>query len=130
MPDRPVAPADVFERESRSARGAQIESLPATDDSLTQDLLGPDAADLAAASLATAHRFASGATLWCAAPSWPWHAQRVAAEFVHPVIAGTRALSRRNGPGQPFVGNLEVDRARRATCCSSSQDLTSHRSPG
>ena len=73
--------------------------LPATDDSLTQDLLGPDAADLAAASLATARRFASGATLWCAAPSWPWHAQRVAAEFVHPVIAGTRALPAVMVPG-------------------------------
>ena len=52
----------------------------------------PDTADLATASLAMARRFASGATLWCAAPSWPSHAQHVAVEFVHPVIVGKRAL--------------------------------------
>jgi hypothetical protein len=53
---------------------------------------GPDAADLAAASLAMARRFAAGATLWCASPAWPSHAQHVAVEFVHPVIVGKRAL--------------------------------------
>jgi len=31
---------------------------------------GP-AADLAAASLALARRFAAGATMWCVAPQWP-----------------------------------------------------------
>jgi len=58
-----------------------------------QDVLTPGAArDLAAASLALARRFAGGATLWCVAPAWPFHAQHVAVEFVHPVIVGKRAL--------------------------------------
>ena len=48
--------------------------------------------DLARAALALARRFAAGATLWCAAPTWPEHARHVAVEFVHPVIIGTRAL--------------------------------------
>ncbi len=39
-----------------------------------------------------ARRFAAGATLWCVAPAWPFHAQHVAVEFVHPVIMGKRAL--------------------------------------
>lgn len=50
------------------------------------------AADLAAASLALATRFAAGATLWCLAPAWEPHAQHVAVEFVHPVIVGKKAL--------------------------------------
>src|SRR5688572_10076645 len=54
--------------------------------------LGPLAADLAAASLAVARRFAAGATMWCWAPGAPEHAQHVAVEFVHPVIMGKRAL--------------------------------------
>jgi hypothetical protein len=48
--------------------------------------------DLALAALASARRFAAGATLWCIAPQWPEHARHVAVEFVHPVIMGTRAL--------------------------------------
>jgi hypothetical protein len=48
--------------------------------------------DLAAASLAMARRFAAGATMWCASPTWPHHARHVAVEFVHPVIVGKRAL--------------------------------------
>jgi hydrogenase maturation factor/phosphoheptose isomerase len=50
------------------------------------------AADLAAASLAVARRLHAGGTLWCAAPTWPHHAQHVAVEFVHPVIVGKPAL--------------------------------------
>ncbi|MCX9192329.1 hydrogenase assembly protein HupF [Carbonactinospora thermoautotrophica] len=50
------------------------------------------AADLAAASLALARRFAAGATLWCLSPSWAPHAHHIAVEFVHPVIVGKRAL--------------------------------------
>ncbi len=49
-------------------------------------------ADLARASLALARRFAAGGTLWCASPSWSFHAHHVAVEFVHPVIMGKRAL--------------------------------------
>jgi hypothetical protein len=50
------------------------------------------AQDLARASLALARRFSAGATMWCASPSWPFHAHHVAVEFVHPVIVGKRAL--------------------------------------
>ena len=52
----------------------------------------PLADDLAVAALALARRFAAGATMWCASPRWPSHAQHVAVEFVHPVIVGKRAL--------------------------------------
>ena len=48
--------------------------------------------DLAMSAFALAARFAQGATLWCWAPGAAHHAQHVAVEFVHPVIAGTRAL--------------------------------------
>lgn len=50
------------------------------------------AEDLATASLVLARRFSAGATLWCASPAWPHHAQHVAVEFVHPVIVGKPAL--------------------------------------
>jgi hypothetical protein len=55
--------------------------------------LGDLGEDLAAASLALARRFATGATMWCSAPAWPQHAHHVAVEFVHPVIVGKRALA-------------------------------------
>jgi hypothetical protein len=48
--------------------------------------------DLARASLALARRFSAGATMWCASPTWTFHAHHVAVEFVHPVIVGKRAL--------------------------------------
>jgi hydrogenase maturation factor len=66
--------ADAGAAEARGAFGAGLED------------------DLARAALALARRFAAGATLWCAAPTWPEHARHVAVEFVHPVIMGTRAL--------------------------------------
>ena len=47
---------------------------------------------LARCSLALARRFSAGATMWCASPTWPFHAHHVAVEFVHPVIVGKRAL--------------------------------------
>lgn len=59
---------------------------------LSQDLSGPDAADLAAASLAMARRFAHGATLWSAAPSRPWLAAQMAAQLAQPTVAGGRSL--------------------------------------
>lgn len=49
-------------------------------------------AELAGASLTVARRFAAGATMWCAAPQWPWHARHLAVELLHPVIVGKRAL--------------------------------------
>jgi hypothetical protein len=49
-------------------------------------------ADLARAALALARRFHAGGTMWCASPSWVFHAHHVAVEFVHPVIMGKRAL--------------------------------------
>ncbi len=54
--------------------------------------IGGLAEDLARASLALARRFAAGGTMWCASPTWPFHAHHVAVEFVHPVIVGKRAL--------------------------------------
>ncbi|MDP9020302.1 MAG: hydrogenase assembly protein HupF, partial [Actinomycetota bacterium] len=48
--------------------------------------------DLARAALALARRFHAGGTMWCASPSWAFHAHHVAVEFVHPVIMGKRAL--------------------------------------
>lgn len=48
--------------------------------------------DLAVASLHLARAFSRGATLWCVAPQWPFHAHHLAVEFVHPVIMGKRAL--------------------------------------
>jgi HupF/HypC family. len=74
-----------------------------TDVGLSQEL----AADLAAASLALARRFAAGATMWCVAPQWEPHAQHVAVEFVHPVIVGKRAL-----PAVALTGRDLVDAAR------------------
>src|SRR5947199_9306626 len=55
--------------------------------------LGAVADDLARASLALARRFQAGGTMWCASPTWPFHAHHVAVEFVHPVIVGKRALA-------------------------------------
>ncbi|WP_250281352.1 MULTISPECIES: HypC/HybG/HupF family hydrogenase formation chaperone [unclassified Frankia] len=60
----------------------------ADDGGLTEDL----AADLAAASLALARRFAGGATLWCLSPAWGPHAHHIAVEFVHPAVVGKPAL--------------------------------------
>jgi HupF/HypC family len=48
---------------------------------------------LARCSLALARRFSAGATMWCASPTWSFHAHHVAVEFVHPVIVGKRALA-------------------------------------
>jgi hypothetical protein len=78
------------------------DGLLATDDALSQDLRGPDAADLAAAALEMARRFASGATLWCAAPSWPWHAHHVAVELARPTENGKQALPVTTVPDGPF----------------------------
>jgi phosphoheptose isomerase len=58
----------------------------------TEDLPAGLADDLATASLALARRISAGATLWCASPAWPHHAQHVAVEFVHPVIVGKPAV--------------------------------------
>ncbi len=60
---------------------------------LSQDLPGPDAADLAAASLAMARRFATGATMWCAAPSWPGRSRQLAAELARSVAGGGRSFA-------------------------------------
>jgi hydrogenase maturation factor len=57
-----------------------------------EDLPSGLADDLATASLALARRISAGATMWCASPSWPHHAQHVAVEFVHPVIVGKPAV--------------------------------------
>ena len=68
------------------------------------------AADLAAASLVLARRFAAGATLWCLAPSWEPHAQHVAVEFVHPVIVGKKARPAvaLTGPDLVAAGRVSV----------------------
>ncbi|MEO6121396.1 MAG: HypC/HybG/HupF family hydrogenase formation chaperone [Acidimicrobiales bacterium] len=54
--------------------------------------IGGLTADLARASLSLARRFKAGGTMWCASPSWSFHAHHVAVEFVHPVIMGKPAL--------------------------------------
>ncbi|MGH9070563.1 MAG: hydrogenase assembly protein HupF, partial [Acidimicrobiales bacterium] len=70
--------------------------------------LGPLAEDLATTSLALARSFAAGATMWCAAPEWPPHAQHVAVEFVHPVIMGKRALPAAIVEGRDLIGGLRA----------------------
>jgi len=65
--------------------------------------------DLAAASLALARRFFAGGTMWCASPTWPFHANHVAVEFVHPVIVGKRALPAVTvPPGEDLVATLRA----------------------
>src|SRR4051794_39719157 len=65
--------------------------------------------DLARASLAMARRFSAGGTLWCASPSWGFHAHHVAVEFVHPVIVGKRALAALTVPlGADVVATLRA----------------------
>lgn len=76
----------------------------AVDVDLTENL----SADLAAATLVLARRFASGATLWCLAPSWEPHAQHVAVEFVHPVIVGKKALPAVALTGPDLVSTVRV----------------------
>ena len=76
----------------------------AIDRGLAEDL----SADLAAASLVLARRFATGATLWCLAPAWEPHAQHVAVEFVHPVIVGKKALPAVALTGPDLVATTRV----------------------
>ncbi|MFC4945119.1 HypC/HybG/HupF family hydrogenase formation chaperone [Pseudonocardia sp. GCM10023141] len=76
----------------------------AVDVGLTENL----AADLAAAALVLARRFAAGATLWCLAPAWEPHAQHVAVEFVHPVIVGKKALPAVALTGPDLVSTVRV----------------------
>jgi len=71
--------------------------------------MGGLADDLAAASLALARRFFAGGTMWCASPTWPFHANHVAVEFVHPVIVGKRALPAVTVPaGEDLLATLRA----------------------
>ncbi|MCT7659487.1 hydrogenase assembly protein HupF [Mycobacterium deserti] len=72
-------------------------------------------ADLAAAALDMARRFADGATLWVISPQWEPHAHHVAVEFVHPVVMGKRAL--------PSVALVEPDPVAQARVASQPGDL-------
>jgi hypothetical protein len=63
-------------------------------------------ADLAAAALALARRFAAGATMWCVCSQWPSHGRHVAVEFVHPVIVGKRALPAVHVEGPDLAGSV------------------------
>lgn len=83
-------------------------TVPAPDGGSFPALLGRLDADLAAASLSLARRFAAGATLWCWSPQWPHHAQHVAVEFVHPVIVGKRALPAEAVDAADAVGALRA----------------------
>ena len=65
-------------------------------------------ADLAAASLTLARRFAAGGTLWCISPQWEPHAHHVAVEFVHPVIVGKKALPAVALTGPDLVATVRV----------------------
>jgi len=70
-----------------------------------------------------ARRFAAGATLWCAAPEWPWHARHVAVEFVHPVVVGKRALAAVALSDQDVLGELRaVSRAGDILLCVGTAD--------
>jgi hypothetical protein len=80
------------------------QEMTAVDRGLSEDL----SADLAAASLVLARRFAAGATLWCLAPTWEPHAQHDAVEFVHPVIVGTKALPAVAITGPDLVSTVRV----------------------
>jgi hydrogenase maturation factor len=64
--------------------------------------------DLARAALTLARRFATGATMWCVAPKWPYHARHVAVEFVHPVIVGKRALPAMSVDGAEAAESLRL----------------------
>jgi hydrogenase maturation factor len=70
--------------------------------------LEPVADNLAAAALALARRFSTGATMWCVSPGWPAHGRHVAVEFVHPVIMGKRALPAIFVDDDDLVGALRV----------------------
>ena len=83
--------------------GCLVTTLPSRNSTL-----GPFADDLAAASLDMARRFAAGATMWCAAPQWPWHAQHLAVEFFRPAIVGKQALPATTVAGADLVGTLRV----------------------
>jgi hypothetical protein len=90
----------VWPADHRSTRTASLSPGTST--------LGDVANDLATASLDVARRFAAGATMWCAAPEWPSHAQHLAVEFVHPVIVGKRALPAVAVDGDDLAGTLRV----------------------
>ena len=104
MPDHEAALADAFG--AREPERVSKDGLPASDEGLSQDLRGPDAADLAAAGLAMARRFAAAATLWCAAPSWPWHAEHAAGEFAEPVEPSKPGLPAVTVPDGPLAESL------------------------
>ncbi len=89
------------------SRGGDL-SVPATTFSAESATLGPMAGDLAIAALDMARRFAAGATMWCAAPRWPSHAQHLAVEFVHPDIVWKRALPAVAVGGVDLVSTLRV----------------------
>ena len=66
---------------------------PALTESPATDLPATGIAEcLASAAFGLAGGIAAGATLWAVAPGFEDHARHVAVEFVHPVIAGTRAV--------------------------------------
>ena len=74
---------------------------------LNQDLSGPDAADLSAASLAIARRLVNGGTLWCAAPASPSRALRAVSAFSPDADAGTTRVHARTVEG-PLLGSLRA----------------------
>lgn len=79
---------------SRSQRDARRQTV-------TLDRIG--AREIAEAARSVAERFASGGTMWCAAPGAAAHARHVAVEFVHPVVVGK--------PGLPAISIDESDLA-------------------
>jgi hypothetical protein len=79
-------------------------------EALRQDLAGPDAADITAASLAVARRLQRAGTVWCAAPSWPGLAKQVAGGLV-PAAAGGESPGpalRAVPDGADLVGTLRA----------------------
>jgi hypothetical protein len=66
--------------------------------------------ELAHMALSLAAAFTRGATMWCVAPAMTPHARHLAVEFVHPVIAGRRAL-----PAVAITGSHAVAELRAVT---------------
>ena len=87
---------------------AEDEGFPAMASPSGDSTLGSFADDLVTASLDMARHFAAGATMWCAAPQWPSHAQHLAVEFVHPVIVGKRVLPATTVAGADLVSTLRA----------------------
>ena len=112
---------------AQGAAGGMMTTVALRRTKTTAPHRGRPPADLAAAALALARRFAAGATLWCVAPAWPSHARHVAVEFVHPVIVG-RAPSGRERRRRAAADTVRCWPVLVMSCSSSVRPRTRWRS--